>query len=165
MGLSLLLLALAARAPEAALVDDRWAERRSHAGALAMVRTMPIPNGAPAARLHPYGPVYRLPVGGKATSDDTDLLIAASPADTAIAPASGRVAYAGRFRRYGQVLILDHGHGWTSVLTGLSRIDVPQGTALSGGEPIGRPGGHVRVRLLHHGRGVDVAKMIAVLAR
>jgi len=161
IALGLLLAAAALRMPEGALVDDRWAERRSHAGALALLRRMPIPSVAPVTRLSADGPIYRRPVAGIASTDrDASLLIAAHAGDTAIAPASGRVAYAGHFRRYGQVLILDHGHGWTSVLTGLSSIDVPQGVALSGGDPIGRTSGHLRLRLLHHGSGVDVAAMI-----
>ena len=58
---------------------------------------------------------------------------------------------------------------WTvcypSVLTGLSRIDVPQGAALLGGDAIGSASDKVRLRLLHHGRGVDAAAMAARFTR
>ena len=40
------------------------------------------------------------------------------------APADGNVLYAGRFRSYGQLLILDAGDGYHIVLAGMSRISV-----------------------------------------
>ena len=57
-----------------------------------------------------------------------------------IAPYGGRVIYAGRFRGYGQLLIIAHGGGYHSLLAGLERIDVRVGDAVEAGEPIGRMG-------------------------
>ena len=39
------------------------------------------------------------------------------------APHGGRVVFAGRFRGYGQLLIIEHGEGYHSLLAGLARID------------------------------------------
>jgi septal ring factor EnvC (AmiA/AmiB activator) len=61
------------------------------------------------------------------------------------------------------VLILDHGHGWTTVLTGLSAITVEQGANLIGGQAIGRAGERLRIQLLHHGRVADLPAMLAHL--
>ena len=56
------------------------------------------------------------------------------------AVASGLVRYAGRFRGYGLVVILDHGDRYFSVYAHLSRIDVEVGARLAGGEHLGASG-------------------------
>jgi septal ring factor EnvC (AmiA/AmiB activator) len=55
-----------------------------------------------------------------------------------VAPATGRVAFAGPYRGYGQIVIIEHAGGWTSLVTGLSRIEVAVGDQLIGGSPLGR---------------------------
>jgi len=57
-----------------------------------------------------------------------------------VAPATGRVAYAGTYRGYGQIVIVEHPGGWTSLVTGLARSDVAVGQNLVGGAPIGVAG-------------------------
>jgi murein hydrolase activator len=52
-------------------------------------------------------------------------------------PSDGWVAYAGEFRSFGQVLIINGGGGYNVVLTGLSQIDVQIGQFVLGGEPVG----------------------------
>ena len=37
------------------------------------------------------------------------------------------------FRRYGNVVIIDHGGGWTSVITDLAALEVAQGAAVRRG--------------------------------
>jgi septal ring factor EnvC (AmiA/AmiB activator) len=56
------------------------------------------------------------------------------------APADGGVLYAGPFRSYGQLLILDAGGGYHVVLAGMSRISVAPGQAVLAGEPVGAMG-------------------------
>ena len=53
------------------------------------------------------------------------------------APADGWVLYAGAFRAYGNLLIIDAGTGHHIVLAGMDRIDVGQGQFVVGGEPVG----------------------------
>ncbi|RFC67678.1 MULTISPECIES: murein hydrolase activator EnvC family protein [Mesorhizobium] len=53
------------------------------------------------------------------------------------APVDGSVLYAGPFRSYGQLLILDAGDGYHIVLAGLGRITVMQGQMVLSGEPVG----------------------------
>ena len=57
-----------------------------------------------------------------------------------IAPADGWVLYAGPFRAYGQVIILDVGDGYRMILAGMSRINVALGQFVLMGEPIATMG-------------------------
>ncbi|MEO9336362.1 murein hydrolase activator EnvC [Mesorhizobium sp. SB112] len=56
------------------------------------------------------------------------------------APADGTILYAGPFRSYGQLLILNAGDGYHIVLAGMTRISVASGQAVLSGEPIGAMG-------------------------
>ncbi len=57
-----------------------------------------------------------------------------------IAPADAWVVYAGPFRSYGQLLILNAGSGYHIVLAGMDRIDVQPGQFVLLGEPVGLMG-------------------------
>jgi len=54
-----------------------------------------------------------------------------------VSPADGRVVYAGPFRSYGQLLILDAGDDYHVVLAGMERIDVQLDQFVLTGEPVG----------------------------
>ncbi|BCH21775.1 membrane protein [Mesorhizobium sp. L-8-3] len=56
------------------------------------------------------------------------------------APADGSVLYAGPFRSYGQLLILNAGDGYHVVLAGMGRISVSLGQSVLAGEPVGTMG-------------------------
>lgn len=58
-----------------------------------------------------------------------------------IAPADGWISYAGPFRSYGQLLILDLGGGYHMVLAGMEEIWVDTQQFVLAGEPIGVMGG------------------------
>jgi septal ring factor EnvC (AmiA/AmiB activator) len=58
-----------------------------------------------------------------------------------VAPARGRVAFAGPYRGFGRIVIIEHDGGWTSLVTGLARLDVAVGDNVIGGSPIGIAGG------------------------
>ncbi|HZD88568.1 MAG TPA: peptidoglycan DD-metalloendopeptidase family protein [Pseudolabrys sp.] len=53
------------------------------------------------------------------------------------APADGWVVYAGPFRSYGQLLILNAGGGYHILLAGMARISVDLGQFVLAGEPVG----------------------------
>ncbi len=57
-----------------------------------------------------------------------------------VAPGRGRVAFAGPYRGYGQIVIIEHEGGWTSLITGLARTSVRVGEMLLGGAPLGVAG-------------------------
>jgi septal ring factor EnvC (AmiA/AmiB activator) len=67
-----------------------------------------------------------------------------------IAPAAGRIAFAGPFRRREGVIIVDHGGGWMTLLTDV-RTTLPVGTVVAGGAPLGRALGDVTVELSRNG--------------
>jgi murein hydrolase activator len=50
------------------------------------------------------------------------------------------VGFAGPYRGYGRIVIIEHAGGWTSLVTGLARSDVAVGDELVGGAPIGVAG-------------------------
>jgi murein hydrolase activator len=56
------------------------------------------------------------------------------------APADGEIEFAGEFRSYGQLLILNAGEGYHVLLAGLGTITAEAGQALRAGEPIGSMG-------------------------
>jgi septal ring factor EnvC (AmiA/AmiB activator) len=53
-----------------------------------------------------------------------------------IAPADGWVVYAGTFRSYGNLLIINAGGGYHVLLAGMGRIDVSLGQFVLAGEPV-----------------------------
>ncbi|MBS3927355.1 MAG: peptidoglycan DD-metalloendopeptidase family protein, partial [Sphingomonadales bacterium] len=57
-----------------------------------------------------------------------------------VAPAAGRVAFAGPYKGYGLIAIIEHGGGWTSLVTGLSELDCRVGDNLVAGASLGRMG-------------------------
>lgn len=62
--------------------------------------------------------------------------LATRPGTTVLAPADGWVVYAGHFRSYGKVLILNAGDGYHIVLAGMERIDATLGQFVLAGEPV-----------------------------
>ena len=54
-----------------------------------------------------------------------------------VAPCDGTVAFAGPFRGYGQLLIIEHSEGYHTLLAGMGRIDAVVGARVLAGEPVG----------------------------
>jgi septal ring factor EnvC (AmiA/AmiB activator) len=54
-----------------------------------------------------------------------------------IAPFDGSVLFAGPFRGYGNLILIEHGKGYTSLLAGMNDIDCEVGQMLLAGEPVG----------------------------
>lgn len=52
-------------------------------------------------------------------------------------PEAGKIVYAGLFRSYGRILIIDIGSGYHILLAGLHELYAKQGQNLSKGEPVG----------------------------
>lgn len=83
-----------------------------------------------------------------------------------VAPASGEVAYAGLFRSYGQVLILNLDGGYVLVLTGLETIRARVGESVRAGQPIGEmpasdtPAPELYVEVRREGRPIDPGRWL-----
>ena len=67
----------------------------------------------------------------------TGISYAVPPSARVAAPCDGKVVFAGPFRSYGQLMIIDCGGGYHFVLAGLDRLDVSVGRPVQSGEPIG----------------------------
>jgi septal ring factor EnvC (AmiA/AmiB activator) len=80
-----------------------------------------------------------------------------------VSPCTGRAVFAGAFRRYGQIIILECGPGLHLVLAGFAALDTEAGAALLAGEALGRLGagpdgrGMLYVELRREGQVVDPA--------
>ena len=65
------------------------------------------------------------------------VVIAARGGAQVVAPFDGKVVYAGVFRSYGQILIIEHGGRYHTLLAGMDRVDAVVGQWLLAGEPVG----------------------------
>ena len=66
------------------------------------------------------------------------ITISTRPGARVVASFDGRVIYAGPFRTYGNILIIDHGEGFSTLLVGLGYIGVKTEQVILGGEPVGK---------------------------
>jgi septal ring factor EnvC (AmiA/AmiB activator) len=123
--------ALAARPDLAALRDPG---RLTPAIAFASAKGM-LPLPVKGARIKEFGAPDGL--GGT----EKGLSIAARPGGQITAPCDGWVVYAGVFRNYGQLLILNAGDGYHVLLAGMERISVDLGQFVLTGEPVAVMGG------------------------
>jgi len=61
----------------------------------------------------------------------------APPNARVVSPCGGRIVFAGPFRSFGLLLIIDCGGGYHFVLAGFDRLDVQVGRPVQPGEPVG----------------------------
>jgi septal ring factor EnvC (AmiA/AmiB activator) len=95
-------------------------------------------------------PVNGVPIRGFGAADGAGgtqkgLSIAAHKGAQITAPCDGWVVYAGPFRSYGQLLILNAGGGYHVLLAGMERISVDLGQFVLTGEPVAVMGGPAQV--------------------
>ena len=98
----------------------------------------PAESGAGRAMLPVRGQIIRTfgqegPAGGL----EKGITIETRPDAQVVAPFDGQVVFAGPFRGYGQILIIEQTDGYHTILVGLSRIDGTVGQSVVAGEPIG----------------------------
>jgi murein hydrolase activator len=116
---------------------------------------------------------YILPVQGKLVSGFNELnatgyrergvRLSAAPGARVVAPAAGKVSFAGRYRSYGQIVILEHGKGWNSLITHLGNVRVARGDKVRQGSPLGEAGretSEIGVELRKNGRVMDIAALL-----
>lgn len=136
-----------ARAEARARDDAARADRRRQDMAAAEARRRQVALARPAGPgvSEQRGPILA-PVAGplvRGWGEPTDagpsngVSYRAPPLARVVAPCAGRVAFAGPFRSFGVLLIVDCGGGFHFVLAGLDRLDVGVGATVQGGEPVG----------------------------
>ncbi len=110
---------------------------------------------------------YILPVSGSVVTGfgGTSRGITLAPRGGAqvVAPAAGRVAFAGRYEGYGRIVILEHDGGWTTLVTNLAQVSPAVGDMLVQGAPLGVAGPgrpRVTIELRKNGDPVDILAMI-----
>ena len=145
-----LIAALEKQAAEAEKARLAEAERQMRNEELA---ALPVPEANQLAAAAPFQSLKGqlvLPVAGKfgrrfgdkdgnggVMQGDT---VATQSGSIVTAPSDGSVLYAGPFRSYGQLLILNAGDGYHVVLAGMNRISVASGQSVLAGEPVGAMG-------------------------
>ena len=95
-------------------------------------------------------PSYIMPLAGRLVSGFGDtaggrprsrgIVLAARAGAQAVSPAPGRVAFAGPYRGYDRIVIIEHDGGWTTLVTGLAQLDAGVGEELVAGSPLGVTG-------------------------
>jgi septal ring factor EnvC (AmiA/AmiB activator) len=139
-----------------AAVEQAAAEAKTAAeaeAAKAQLALLPIPEANQLTATAPFSALQgqvSLPVIGKikrrfGASDGNGSamlgdMVATQSGSIVTAPADGKVLYAGPFRSYGQLLILDVGGGYHVVLARMARLNVASGQSVLAGEPVGAMG-------------------------
>jgi murein hydrolase activator len=158
----------------AAQIDRQQSAGQVEAALRTLPGPLPRPGSAEANGAATLPPAYRLPVAGRVVAGFGTLseagvrargiTLACAPGGAVVAPAGGVVAYAARFGDYGGVVIVDHGKGWTSLVSGLAALAVRVGDRLQPGAPIGSAGRssapQVTVELRRRGRPMDLTQLL-----
>ncbi|MGL5839771.1 MAG: murein hydrolase activator EnvC family protein [Sphingorhabdus sp.] len=155
------------------LVERIDADRESGQNAAALAELDgPQPRGTnkPASKA---ATAYLLPVKGRVLSGfgelnptgyrERGMRIAVEAGAQVIAPAPGRVSFAGRYRSFGNIVIIEHGGGWATLVTGLERLGVEPGLRVSQGAALGFAGNdepEIMIELRRNGRLMDIAALL-----
>jgi septal ring factor EnvC (AmiA/AmiB activator) len=119
------------------------------------------------------GKAYILPAKGRLLSGfgelnptgyrERGLRLAVAPSAPLVAPAGGTVTFAGQYRSFGNIVIIDHGGGWSTLVTNLAELGTQKGAKIAQGAPIGRAGAEdseIMVELRRKGRTFDIAALL-----
>lgn len=145
----------AAKAAEKAAEAARQAEAKAAANAAASAKSGPAAfkdrsRTTPAIAFASAKGLLPLPVNGNKIRDfggsdgvggvQKGISLASKPGSQVTTPCDGWVVYAGPFRSYGQLLILNAGGGYHVLIAGMERISVNIGQFVLTGEPVATMG-------------------------
>ena len=95
-------------------------------------------------------PAYLLPVSGRLVTGfgevapgqvrSRGISLAARAGAQVVSPGAGRIAFAGPWRGFGQIVIVEHPGGWTSLVAGMAQLDSRVGDSVVAGSPLGITG-------------------------
>lgn len=88
-----------------------------------------------------------------------------APASDIFAPADGVISYAGIYRNFGQIVIIEHGGGWTSLITNMAALNVKKGQSVDQETVIGIAKNNdndndILIELRRNGRPMDIMAMV-----
>ncbi len=166
---------IAAAAGNLQALLQKVAQLGAASGAQSVVTVSGTGNAAPGAhRPQLIAPVVGLVraggVDGVGGANAPGLTYATSPGSPVVAPADGKILFAGSFAKVGHVLILEIAPGYHAVLAGLDRLDVRTGDDVLLGEPVGAMPKFDHESILYfelrqNGRGMNPAPFIGVVLR
>jgi len=137
-------------------------EARQPRPATPVVATQPASPPPESARPAPVHGRVSLAFGQRGEAGPArGVSFAAASGARVISPCTGRAVFAGPFRRFGQIVILECGPGLHLVLAGFEQLDTEAGAALLAGEALGRLGagpdgrGALYIELRRNGQVVD----------
>lgn len=119
------------------------------------------------------GNAYMLPAQGNVVSGfhelnttgyrERGIRMVVAAATPVVAPAAGKISFAGRYRSYGQIVIIEHGKGWNTLITNLDAVQVSKGASVAKGAVLGTSGddaAEIGVELRKNGRVMDIAALL-----
>jgi murein hydrolase activator len=116
---------------------------------------------------------YILPAKGRIVSGfgelnptgyrERGIRLAVAPSARITAPAAGKITYAGRYRSFGNIMIIDHGGGWTTLITNIEELGAARGANVAQGDLLGRADAdapEIMIELRRYGRVIDILALI-----
>ena len=103
-----------------------------------LVESVPLPGSAQL----PVSGIVRIRYGqqDEIGANSQGIRIEARAGAVVVAPMGGIVRYAGPFKSYGNIVLLEHKNNYHSLIAGLGRIDTVVGQSVDSGEPVGNLG-------------------------
>ena len=133
----------------------------------------PLLRASTASPRAAVGTAYMLPAKGNVVSGfhelnatgyrERGIRISVAAASPVVAPAAGKVTFAGRYRSYGQIIIIEHGNGWNTLITNLGAVRVSKSASVAKGAVVGTSGddaAEIGVELRKNGRVMDIAALL-----
>ena len=98
-------------------------------------------------------------------ADSEGVHIKSRPGSVVVAPMKGVVRYAGPFKSYGSIVLIEHKNNYHSLIAGLGRIDTVVGQSVDAGEPLGTLGStpSLYYELRYNGQPINPARKFASL--
>lgn len=167
--------------PETAAEPEAEDEPEAEGEQVAALPDAPLPDLEPEIRAFPTVPgKLVMPVrgdivvgyGGVTSTGEASrgIYLETRPGAQVVVPYDGQVVYAGEFRGYGLILIVEHSDGYHSLLAGLGRVDARVGQWVLAGEPAGAMATgtdndpELYVELRRAGQPIDPAPWLGIVA-
>lgn len=154
------------------LVERIDANRDSSQNAAALAE-LDVPQPRMQANVTAKSGAYIFPAKGRVVSGfgelnptgyrERGIRLSVAPSARIIAPAAGKVTYAGRYRSFGNIMIIDHGGGWTTLVTNIEELGAARGASVAQGDLLGRAGTdtpEIMIELRRYGRVIDILALI-----